>query len=125
VKVAGDARWLLIDAGMNDLIRPALYQARHRVVPLQAPSANEAPVPWRVAGPVCESSDDFGEHALPPAPGEYVAILDAGAYGYTMASVYNGRPLPVEVFLSGGRVAARTERVPTDRWVAERVRAGA
>ena len=61
---------------------------------------------------------------LPPAPGEYVAILDAGAYGYTMASVYNGRQLPVEVFLSGARVAARPERVPTERWVAERVRAG-
>jgi diaminopimelate decarboxylase len=125
VKVAGDARWLMIDAGMNDLIRPALYQARHRVVPLQALSTSLALIPWRVVGPVCESSDDFGEHALPPVPGEYVAILDAGAYGYTMASVYNGRQLPVEVFLAGGRVAARTEPVATDRWVAERVRAGA
>jgi diaminopimelate decarboxylase len=122
-KVTGDSRWLMIDAGMNDLIRPALYQARHRIVPVGGSSAAGGLV-WRVAGPVCESSDDFGEHLLPSEPPEAVAILDTGAYGYTMASRYNGRQLPVEVFLSGGRVVGRTERVRVETWVEERANAG-
>src|SRR6185312_7539399 len=100
--------WLMIDAGMNDLIRPALYQARHRVVALDGPTGGA--VPWRVVGPVCESSDDFGEHELPADPPATVALLDAGAYGYVMASRYNGRQLPAEVFLAGGRVASQTQR---------------
>jgi diaminopimelate decarboxylase len=117
-KVTGGRRWLMIDAGMNDLIRPALYQARHRIVPLGEPSARL--VAWRVVGPVCESSDAFGEHDLPEAPPHMVAILDAGAYGYTMASRYNGRALPAEVFVSGGRVVAKTMRASRDEWVRER-----
>jgi diaminopimelate decarboxylase len=117
-KVAGERRWLMIDAGMNDLIRPALYQARHRIVPLEGASADT--VDWRVVGPVCESSDDFGAHVLPRTPPRDVAILDAGAYGFTMASQYNGRALPLEVFLSGGAIAARTTRAPTDAWVSSR-----
>jgi diaminopimelate decarboxylase len=113
-----DRAWLMIDAGMNDLIRPALYQARHRIVSLAAPSAKESAV--RVVGPVCESSDDFGEH--PHLDGAaYVAILDAGAYGYVMASRYNGRALPAEVFLRGGRVVARSDRKSPDDWADERV----
>jgi diaminopimelate decarboxylase len=111
-------RWLMIDAGMNDLIRPALYQARHRIVPLTRGAGPD--VPWRVVGPVCESSDDFGEHALPEEPPQAVAILDSGAYGYTMASRYNGRALPCEVFLRGGRVIARSGRAPRRAWVDER-----
>ena len=122
-KVTPTARWLMIDAGMNDLIRPALYQARHRIVPIGASPAATS-VEWRVAGPVCESSDDFGEHSLPSDPPAAVAILDAGAYGYTMASRYNGRQLPVEVFLSGGRVVGQTERVSVETWAAERASAG-
>ena len=123
-KVAAHARWLMIDAGMNDLLRPALYQAWHRIVPIvQTPDAGETAA-WRVVGPVCESSDDFGEHDLPRDPPREVAILDAGAYGYVMASVYNGRQLPVEVFVRDGRVVARTTRVSTEAWVQERARAG-
>jgi diaminopimelate decarboxylase len=123
-KVGSTARWLMIDAGMNDLIRPALYQALHRIVPLDRPVDRASAVPWQVVGPVCESSDDFGEHLLPrEAPGA-VAVLDAGAYGYTMASRYNGRQLPVETFLRGGRVAARTERLPPEQWAEERATAG-
>lgn len=101
-KRSGERRWLLIDAGMNDLIRPALYQAHHRIVPV---TGNGAPVSWRVAGPVCESSDDFGAHPLPDPPPELVAIREAGAYGRSMASTYNMRPIAGEVFISGGRVA--------------------
>lgn len=98
-------RWLLVDAGMNDLIRPALYQAHHRIEPLET-ADGAALVPWRVAGPVCESSDDFGVHPLPEAPGDLVAIRDAGAYGRSMASTYNARPVASEVFVEGGAVAA-------------------
>jgi diaminopimelate decarboxylase len=129
-KVATSLRWLMIDAGMNDLMRPALYQARHRIVPLvsPAPPPSGAPSPaltrWRVVGPVCESSDDFGEHELPADPPSAVAILDAGAYGYTMASRYNGRQVPVEAFVSGGRLVAATKRDPVDAWIAERAAAG-
>jgi diaminopimelate decarboxylase len=119
-----DERWLMIDAGMNDLIRPALYQAHHRIVPIERP-ADGPTVTWRVVGPVCESSDDFGEHPLPATPPRHVAILDAGAYGYTMASVYNGRQLPEEIFLAGGRVVGRTTRTTVESWAAERARAGA
>jgi diaminopimelate decarboxylase len=111
-------RWLMIDAGMNDLLRPALYQARHRIVALDGASGQ--PASFRVVGPVCESSDDFGIHSLPdPAP-SFVAILDAGAYGYTMASGYNGRALPAEVFLEGGRVVDVRARGSVGRWVIER-----
>jgi diaminopimelate decarboxylase len=121
-KVAAAARWLMIDAGMNDLLRPALYQARHRIVPLVRGEGET--IAWRVVGPVCESSDDFGEHMLPRDPPAAVAILDAGAYGYTMASRYNGRQLPVEVFLSGGAVVGKTERVAVESWAEERAQAG-
>jgi diaminopimelate decarboxylase len=112
-------RWLMIDAGMNDLLRPALYQARHRVVSLESPEG-DVTVPWRVVGPVCESSDDFGVHALSIAPPRVVAILDAGAYGYTMASRYNGRSLPAEVFVQGGRVVAMRGREPSLAWAKDR-----
>jgi diaminopimelate decarboxylase len=123
-KVTTAARWLMIDAGMNDLLRPALYQARHRIVPLDRDAADVESVAWRVVGPVCESSDDFGEHLLPRDPPAAVAILDAGAYGYTMASEYNGRQLPVEAFVSGGRIVSRTERGSVEAWAQERSKAG-
>ena len=122
-KIAASRRWLMIDAGMNDLLRPALYQARHRIAPLErdvAGNANE--VAWCVVGPVCESSDDFGIHSLPSVPPRDVALLDAGAYGFTMASRYNGRPLPAEVFLRGGAVAFHHAREPVDLWIADRLR---
>jgi diaminopimelate decarboxylase len=112
----------MIDAGMNDLVRPALYGAWHRIEPLEgavAPDASSAPA-WRVVGPVCESSDDFGAHPF-AAPPERVVIRDAGAYGFTMASEYNGRALPAEVFVRGGRVVATSRPRTVDTWIAERV----
>ena len=123
-KVASAARWLMIDAGMNDLVRPALYQARHRIVPLDSEAVKGEAVAWHVVGPVCESSDDFGEHLLPRYPPRAVAILDAGAYGYTMASRYNGRQLPVEVFLRGGSIVGSTKRTTMESWALERAQAG-
>ncbi len=121
-KTTAAGRWLMLDAGMNDLIRPALYQARHRILALEREEGDA--VPWRVVGPVCESSDDFGEHALPREAPHTVAILDAGAYGFTMASRYNGRQLPAEVFLRGGKIAGETRRLPPDEWAQDRLRAG-
>ncbi len=117
-KGGGELRWIMIDAGMNDLLRPALYQARHRIVPLDA--RFEGGEVFRVVGPVCESADDFGVATFSGEPPGEVAILDAGAYGYTMASRYNGRPLPAEVFLRGGKVATVCPRKPIDEWAKER-----
>jgi diaminopimelate decarboxylase len=103
-------RMLVVDTGMHHLLRPALYQAVHRVRPLRA-----APLagPTEVVGPICESTDVLATAADLPdlAPGELVAILDAGAYGMTMASNYNGQPRPAELVVSGGeaRVARRRE----------------
>jgi diaminopimelate decarboxylase len=118
-------RWLMIDAGMNDLMRPALYQARHRIVPVFLPPGARL-LPFRVVGPVCESSDDFGVHDLPEAvgdPGTFteVAILDTGAYGYSMASRYNGRALPAEIFLKDGAVSSIRRRKPITDWVEDRL----
>ncbi len=117
-KRAGERRWVMIDAGMNDLIRPALYGAKHRIEPLErAPSAPE----WRVVGPVCESSDDFGAHPLGPEPPAGVVVRDAGAYGFVMASEYNGRPLPAEIFVTGGVVTRVSESPGRAAWVLRRL----
>ncbi len=113
-------RWMMIDAGMNDLMRPALYQARHRIVPVALQSGAKL-LPYRVVGPVCESSDDFGVHDLPEGDLAEVALLDAGAYGYSMASQYNGRALPAEVFLRAGTVATVRPRKPVTAWVDDRL----
>jgi diaminopimelate decarboxylase len=124
-KVTNDIRWLMIDAGMNDLLRPALYQALHRIVPLEQAIDDRTAMPWRVVGPVCESTDDFGRHLLPREPPRAVAVLDTGAYGYAMASQYNGRQLPVEVFVADGRVVGHTRRPSVEAWAQERAAAGA
>jgi diaminopimelate decarboxylase len=115
-------RWLMIDAGMNDLLRPALYQARHRVEAVVRPRGPT--LLWRVVGPVCESADDFGAHVLPATPPREVAVLDAGAYGFTMASRYNGRALPAEVFVKDGVVVASCARASEGDWAAERASVG-
>jgi len=104
-KRSGSRRWLVLDAGMTDLLRPALYGARHRIESLDAAPTSTDPT-WRVVGPVCESTDDFGEFSLGDPPPSRVVIRDAGAYGYTMASHYNGRGFPAEVFVhADGRIA--------------------
>jgi len=117
-KRASERRWVMMDAGMNDLLRPALYGAKHRIEPLdRAPGGAE----WRVVGPVCESTDDFGTHPLGDEPCEKVVIRDAGAYGFVMASEYNGRPLPAEVFVEGGKVVKTSVAPGRDDWVRRRL----
>lgn len=119
-KISAEHRWLMIDAGMNDLLRPALYGAKHRIEPLDsAPSTQE----WRVVGPVCESSDDFGVHAIGSEPPSSVVIRDAGAYGFTMASEYNGRALPSEVFVRNGVIVGSSPSPGSDAWVKRRLQA--
>lgn len=120
-KAAKPLPWVFIDAGMNDLIRPALYQARHRIV--AASPCREPARHCRVAGPVCESADDFGTHEL-PSDATLVALRDAGAYGFTMASQYNGRALAGEVFVEDGAVIAELPRGDLARWVQGRLGRG-
>ena len=117
-KRSGDRRWVMIDAGMNDLLRPALYGAKHRIEPLdRTPAAPD----WRVVGPICESTDDFGNHPLGAEPPSAVVVRDAGAYGFVMASEYNGRPLPAEVFVSGGAVKHVSSSPGRAAWVRRRL----
>ena len=112
VKEGQGHRIVIVDAAMNDLIRPALYDAFHDIVPVREPPANAVPSPGDIVGPVCESTDTFArERALPPlAEGELVAFKTAGAYGAAMASTYNSRPLAPEVMVSGGRHAVIRKR---------------
>lgn len=117
VKEGLERRWLMVDAGMNDLLRPALYGARHRIEPLERPAGAKA---WRVVGPICESSDDFGTHELGDPP-DHVVIRDTGAYGFAMASEYNGRALPSEIFVESGKVTHTSPSPGIDAWVGRRL----
>jgi diaminopimelate decarboxylase len=106
-------RMLVVDTGMHQLMRPALYQAVHRVVPVRAAGPAN---PTEVVGPICESTDVLAAAADLPdlAPGDLVAILDAGAYGMTMASNYNTHPRPPEIVVSGGVAAVARRRETWD-----------
>lgn len=114
--------FLIVDAGMNDLLRPALYDAQHGIVPVRPRRGRRAT--WDVVGPVCESADVLGKgRALPPLePGDLLAVQTAGAYGMSMASNYNSRARPAEVLVSGARqTVVRTREAPEDLWRHERL----
>lgn len=102
VKETGAGRFMISDAGMNDLIRPALYEAYHGVMPVRRTARI-----WKadLVGPVCESGDFFAQRrALPVSrQGDLLAVCSAGAYGFSMASSYNSRPRPAEVMVDGAR----------------------
>jgi diaminopimelate decarboxylase len=104
-------RFVIVDAGMNDLLRPSLYQAVHRIEPVVAKGGVQTAVD--VVGPVCETGDFFarGRALEQVAQGELLALLDAGAYGFVMASNYNMRPRPAEALVDGGeaRLVRRRE----------------
>jgi diaminopimelate decarboxylase len=104
VKNNGKKTFLITDAAMNDLIRPALYQAYHEIVPLRVRPGRARAVD--VVGPVCETGDFFARDRLlkPVRPGDGLALLDAGAYGMVQSSNYNTRLRPPEVLVQGGRV---------------------
>ncbi|MEE9140234.1 MAG: diaminopimelate decarboxylase [Alphaproteobacteria bacterium] len=107
VKEGISHRFVVVDAGMNDLLRPALYDAYHGIEPVAEPAPEAALTPAEVVGPVCETADTFAsERPLPPlAPGELLAVESAGAYGAVMASSYNTRPPAPEVMVRGAEFA--------------------
>jgi diaminopimelate decarboxylase len=110
----------IIDAGMNDLIRPALYQAWQAIVPVDTRSPRDTGV-YDVVGPVCETGDFLGkERELAIAAGDLLAVRSAGAYGFVMASNYNSRPRPAEVMVDGDRahLVRRRERLE-ELWAGE------
>ena len=102
LKKGGHKKFVIVDAGMNDLIRPALYESYHEIVPVAQPDADRKEK-VDIVGPVCESGDFFAQdRELPPLKeGDLIALMSAGAYGFSMASNYNSRPLPAEVIVHG------------------------
>lgn len=104
--------FLILDAAMNDLIRPSLYDAWHTILPVDEPARDAAEEPVDVVGPVCESGDTFAmQRPLPPIEaGDLVAFLSAGAYGAVMSSTYNSRPLAPEVLVNGSEFAVIRRR---------------
>jgi len=111
----GSKRFLIVDAGMNDLIRPALYKAHHEIVPVEQPRGSDRKK-FDVVGPVCETGDFFAhDRELPDVPvGALMAILDTGAYGFSITSNYNSRPRPAEVLVVGKRVKLIRKRETMD-----------
>ncbi len=117
VKKNGSKTFVITDAAMNDLIRPALYHAHHEIIPVKQPAKSKKAEPVvDIVGPVCESGDFFArDRALPPAkPGDLVVLLDAGAYGMSQTSNYNTRPRPAEVLVEGksAKLIRRRETIP-------------
>ena len=105
----------IVDAAMNDLPRPAMYQAYHQIVPIQTPSLDTPALTWDVVGPVCESGDWLGrDRALAVRAGDCLAVLSAGAYCMSMASNYNTRGRAAEVLVSGDQVQVIRERESTE-----------
>ncbi len=112
VKQGEDRKFLILDAAMNDLVRPALYEAHHDIVPVEEPAPGAETTPYDIVGPVCETGDTFAK-SRPLAPlqaGDLVAFRSAGAYGAVMASEYNSRPLIPEVLVDGARFAVIRRR---------------
>lgn len=117
----GEGRdFLILDAAMNDLVRPAMYGAHHDIVPVAEPAPGAEHHPYDVVGPVCESGDTFakGRPLPPPAEGDLLAFRSAGAYGAVMASEYNTRPLVPEVLVNGHHFAVIRARPSFDEMIA-------
>jgi len=148
IKQTGSKKFAIVDAGMNDLIRPALYQSYHEIVPVNEPSTltptlslegrggREAPGEGEfvsqsnskrgkidIVGPVCESGDFFAlDREMPELhEGDLLAIMSAGAYGFVMASNYNSRPLPAEALVRGDKLALIRKRQTWDDLTREEV----
>jgi diaminopimelate decarboxylase len=130
-KQGGEKRFVIVDAGMNDLIRPTLYDAYHFIWPVKPGGANVpaardedlVPVDGEtvdVVGPICESGDYLAKgRALPPTKrGDLLAVFTAGAYGFAMASNYNNRPRAAEVLVDGDRFTVIRRRETYDDLIA-------
>ncbi|AUQ75613.1 diaminopimelate decarboxylase [Phaeobacter sp. BS52] len=119
VKSGEDRDFLIIDGAMNDLIRPAMYEAYHDIVPVIEPGAGIEQRAYDIVGPVCETGDTFARHRdMPPLEaGDLVAFRSAGAYGAVMASEYNSRPLIPEVLVHGDQFAVIRRRPDFDEMI--------
>ena len=120
MKDGADKTFVIVDAGMNDLIRPTLYDAHHEIWPVVAPADDAARIRADVVGPVCETGDYLAlsrEMAAPKA-GDLLAVMSAGAYGATQASTYNSRPLIPEVLVDGDRMAVVRPRPSVEELIA-------
>lgn len=106
IKESRGRKYMILDAGMNDLIRPSLYDAWHPIRPVAGKGGGAATEHYDVVGPVCETGDTFAKNRALPAdaqPGDLVAVMAAGAYGFSMSSRYNSRPHPPEILVRKGR----------------------
>ena len=119
VKSGADRDFLILDAAMNDLVRPAMYGAHHDIVPVVEPPAGTEQHPYDIVGPVCESGDTFakGRNMPPLKSGDLVGFRSAGAYGAVMASEYNSRPLIPEVLVHGDQFAVIRARPTFDEMI--------
>lgn len=115
IKQNGAKTFVIVDGAMNDLIRPALYQAHHEITPVDE-IPNELSMTADVVGPVCETGDFFARDRRLPAlkPGDLIALRTAGAYGFVLSSNYNSRPRPCELLIDGGRVHVARSRESFD-----------
>ncbi len=120
LKQTTNRRFVIVDAGMNDLVRPAMYGAHHEILPVMEAPPSPGASPADIVGPVCETTDRFAQdYRLPPlAAGDLLAILTAGAYGAVMASTYNARPLVPEVLVNGDQYAVVRRRPTLEEMVA-------
>ena len=122
VKRTGRKNFVIVDAAMNDLIRPAMYDSYHEIVPVA--QRNGKLISSDVVGPICESADYFGKDRPLPKVGEgdLLAVLSAGAYGFVMASNYNARPLAAEVLVHGKQASVVRRRQEVEEiWAAEKI----
>ncbi|PYL86120.1 MAG: diaminopimelate decarboxylase [Verrucomicrobia bacterium] len=112
IKRTGQKKFAIVDAGMNDLIRPSLYHSFHEIVPVEEPSRSKNTEKSDIVGPVCETGDFFAlDREMPEVrDGDLLAIMSAGAYGFVMASNYNSRPLPAEALVRGDKFALIRKR---------------
>lgn len=120
LKAQGERQFAIVDAGMNDLLRPVLYQAWQEIVTVQE-RPDRPEVVYDVVGPVCETADFLGKaRPLRIAEGDLLAVRSAGAYGFVMASQYNARPRPPELLVDGDRIhVARARESVNDLWAGE------
>jgi diaminopimelate decarboxylase len=120
VKHGDGKNFVIIDAAMNDLIRPTLYEAHHDILPVRQPAANAPTILADVVGPVCETGDYLAlDRTLPlPKPGDLLAVMTAGAYGAVQAGTYNTRPLVPEVLVKGDRFAVVRPRIDVEQLIA-------
>lgn len=120
VKEGIDRSFLILDAAMNDLIRPAMYDAYHTVVPVLEAGIGDNMAPVDIVGPICESGDTFAKGRMMPKldPGDLVVFRSAGAYGAVMSSTYNGRDLVPEILVNGAAYEIVAERLKIDAMMA-------